>query len=259
MNTPAFQNKWFVLLCLFTTPLMLIQATCQPKPPTKKTFNPEPIKELALYDRHSAEPYCETHGRDIDRVLVEQYDSIEISSISTTAYVFSWGGEMGGPWTRVLCFCRNSPPQFQKQFVYEGEYKMSRMRGADNQIQSGENHTLGTQLSQLANDMGPSVYLNRDSVRDLLTSTMEGLLGCARFRPEADSTIRNWAYNKYLTEQFEKWRVIMAANTDPYVIYFFGELTLGFWKGTVRQFDHTGRFCIELEYLNGENAYTFWL
>jgi hypothetical protein len=32
-----------------------------------------------------------------------------------------------------------------------------------------------------------------------------------------------------------------------------------FASGTVRQYDHTGRFCVQLDYLNGERAYTLWL
>lgn len=51
----------------------------------------------------------------------------------------------------------------------------------------------------------------------------------------------------------------MTIQPDPNVFFFEGELINGIWKGTVRQYDHTGRYCIELDYLNGDFAYTHWL
>jgi len=73
----------------------------------------------------------------------------------------------------------------------------------------------------------------------------------------------NFGFYELSTKKFiqtlQKVKNEMTVNPDPNVIFFNGELTNGIWKGTIRQYDHTGRFCIEPEYLNGEFACTIWM
>lgn len=244
--------------------LYVLSLSCEQKPLPNKGINLDTIREIALLDRYSARGLL---YQDIDRILKNQKDSVFIPSIGITAHLFFWGGEVGGPWTRIFCFSRDTPSQFQRQFIYEGEYAMSRMRAgrASTQIQAGENHSLGDQLTQLAKELGPEVYLNREKMKDLMIFTMENLAGCERIRKSFMDSLDfkkiglEFTPNDELVETIKKVKVEMTINPDPNVVFFHGELTNGIWKGTVRLYDHTGLICIELDYLNGKYAYTMWM
>lgn len=115
-------------------------------------------------------------------------------------------------------------------------------------------------------------------VRDLLVTVMEDVLHYTKIRksymdsldfkalPQRDEYFNfgyannlRTAWNKKFIQTLKKIKYEMTNSPDPNVTYFRGELINGVWKGTVRQFDHTGRYCIELDYLNGEVAYTIWI
>jgi hypothetical protein len=252
-------------ICLIFTGLFF--GACQPAE-RPDGVDLKPIKNLILFDRHAVEQ----HDQNVEQILT-QCDSISIPALNVQAYCYAWGGEVGGPWKRILCFYRPYPKRFQCEFVYEGEYDMSRMRNRDICIKSGMDHCLGTQLTAVGSALGDEVKFDRDKMKILLISVMEHLLGCQPIRRsfmdslDVAKTVANDSYlnslkhnvkQKYI-EAMQKVKTEMTAYPDPYVLFFNGELIYGIWKGTVRQYDHTGRFCIELEYLNGEFAYTIWM
>lgn len=260
MNTNPLVLKALPLVpFLFITLLF----SCNQKPISKKGIDLGPLRELALLDRHSAEGL---RYQDIDNIL-ERKACTHIPSIGINACVFAWGGETGGPFTRLFCFYQDTPAHFQRQFIYEGEYAMSRM--LQGPIKSGKNHALGHQLTQLGKELGPQVYLSKEKMKDLMVYTMKSLadsepirksfmdsLDISTLKKNLDHEIRP---NEELIKTIQMVKKEMTINPNPDVVFFNGELTYGIWKGTVRQYDHTGLICIELEYLNGEYAYTVWL
>lgn len=248
--------------------LGLFFAACQPAG-HPEGIDLKPIKNLILFDRHAIAPY----DQNVEQIL-RQRDSISIPALNVQAYCYAWGGEVGGPWKRILCFFRQDPKRFQCEFVYEGEYNMSRMRGSDKSIKSGKDHYLGAQLTEVGNGLGDEVRFDKDKMKILLISVMEHLLGCQPIRRSLLDSLHveekalsnnfdcnnfTYAAKKKFMETIQKVKTEMTVDPDPYVLFFSGELINGIWKGTVRQYDHTGRFCIELEYLNGEFAYTIWM
>jgi hypothetical protein len=126
---------------------------------------------------------------------------------------------------------------------------------------------LGRQLSYLALELGSEKNMDPNKMKDLLVTVMEKLLHCPRIKGDyVDSLITSDGLKRYdplarkeLVKSFEKVKFEITEINDPNVLFFQGELINGIWKGTVRQYDHTGRYCIELNYLNGKYAYTIWL
>lgn len=150
---------------------------------------------------------------------------------------------------------------------------MSGMNASGKPLNNGKDHSLGKQLTQIGHILGDEVKLNKEKMKTLLVLVMEQLIGCQRIRksymdsldvnmllPDGNSHF-DFLHHKSpkFIETLKKVKNEMTLNPDPNVFFFYGELINGIWKATIRQFDHTGRFCIELEYLNGEFAYTFWL
>jgi|GEM_PF-2403978 len=50
-----------------------------------------------------------------------------------------------------------------------------------------------------------------------------------------------------------------SKNRNPNVYFFAGERINGYWKATIRYMEGTTRYCIDLDYMNGECAYTLWM
>jgi len=252
------KNFYLVLLILF----LLNSEACTKKQKVRNTIDLAPVRELILYDRGGIVPY----QLDLPRIL-KQKDSIEITELGITAHKFSWGGETGGPWNRVISFCRDTGIFFQRNFFFDGEYEMSIMSSSNCPLKEGINVPLGRQLTRLSQDLGPEIYLDRGRMRDLLLAVMEKLLHCPRVTEgylDSLMTTRQLRIDDPVSrieflKSIEKVKWEITKINDPYVLFFQGELINGIWKGTVRQYDHTGRNCIDLEYLNGKFAYTIWL
>jgi hypothetical protein len=256
------------LFILLLASQIVIFTSCQLEAPSEKV-DLEPIKSLVLLDRYVVEPYM----NNIEEIL-KQRDSIFISKIGINAYAIHWGGEVGGPRNSVLYFFRPSPNHFQGEFLYTGEYEMSRMMSFIKMpLDEHKEHYLGKQLTRLGFMLGDEVCLNRENMKELMIRVMEDLLHCPIIRKGfmdsldlknpplygyLDFDLKN-SDKKELIKAVQQVKNEMCVNPDPYVVFFHGELINGIWKGTVRQYDHTGRFCIDLEYLNGRYAYTIWL
>ncbi len=251
------------IACLF----LIIFASCQTKEDAT-TIDLSPIKSLILLDRSAVVPY----DQNMEQIL-KQRDSVLISNKQVQAYSYTWGGEVGGPWTKILCFVRPLPNRFQCEFLYEGEYEMSIMRGNDTAIKSGKDHPLGLQLTKVGQLLGYDISNDKEKMKELLVEVMQNLLHCQKVRKSFMDSLDlkkiqtgqienlNFRFSKQtkLIKTLQQVKDEMSINPDPNVVFFHGELINGIWKGTVRQYDHTGRFCIDLEYLNGEFAYTLWL
>lgn len=264
MNISFKTIHWHLFVCAL---LSLSFGSCQPKTATKGVDMAR-IENLILFDRDVVVSY----KQDVKRIL-HQRDSINLPTLGIQAYSFTWGGETGGPWNRILCFHRPSPNDFQCEFLYTGEYAMSLMGGQDNIIKSGAAHPLGAQLTEVGSALGDDVQMDKEKMKTLLVSVMEDLLGCSKVRSSFMDSLAlknlplgrvgdlNFKYskNKKFLETIAKVKHEMTTRPDPYVVFFHGELINGIWKGTVRQYDDKGRFGIDLEYLNGEFAYTIWL
>jgi hypothetical protein len=229
-------------------------------------FDPEPIIKLAIYDRYLADPFNLKRPDDI-KGLLQQADTIKLKSLALTAYNFEWSKGPGGKMNRILCFCRDTGVFFQREFAYVGEYKMS----LDNDYgpnESGNNTALGLQLSQLALEMGPSLYFDAQKMRTLLISTMEKALKCPRIDQaslnELDSARWTHFFNyadgfikdtSSCIKNFKKIRNEIEQK-NPNVFYFQGELFNGIWRGQIQKFEHKNQYWIELDYLNGACAFT---
>jgi hypothetical protein len=250
--------------CIFTFGLFIatLFTFCVNRQDQKsRTFNPEPIRNLMLYDRDLVTNYAQLD--DIDSKL-GQRDSCHIRSLAVTAYGFYWGGEMGGPFNWILCFCRDTGSYFQREFSYLGEYDMSLMNNTK-VIESGKNVQLGAQLTQLAEELGPEVYQDSAKMKDLLVGTLEGLLYCQELTDLNKDSIFKSEYTRIIRGKrcmtnLNKIQNEVNSNTSKNICYFKRELNNGFWRGTIRKAgDNKGRYCIDLDYLNGDCAYTLWI
>ncbi len=264
-------QKWIWTVLIMSALCSSCAPAAEKVKPAALIFDPEPIRQLMLYDKDFVVPYNRDR-EDLER-LIKQRDSISLPALGLTAFVFLWGGEVGGPWDRILCFCKDTGQYRQHQFTYTGEYAMTRMRGG-RLPETGEQKALGMQLSQLVVELGPDIYLNRGKMEQLLLATMEELLGCPRIRQSLVDSLETGDLSAGYVGSFDfstfhptpkkcldniRYLVKSYKNPDPNVYFFEGELINGFWKATIRVVDHTGRYCIDLEYLNGECAYTLWL
>jgi hypothetical protein len=103
------KKLYFRLLIL----CILCSGACKKPEATKNTIDLDPVAQLILYDRKSVTAY----EQNLPQIL-QQYDSVEVKSFGLTAHVFSWGGEVGGPWKRVFSFCRDTGVFFQRNFFF---------------------------------------------------------------------------------------------------------------------------------------------
>ncbi len=240
---------------------VLFIGACEKKQQTKNTIDLAPVAELVLYDRGSVEQYDDNIGK-----ILKQHDSIQIPSLYLTAHIFIWGGETGGPSKRVFSFCRDTGALFQRNFFYDGEYDMSRITRL-NCMSKGTEVPLGIQLSRLSYELGPDIYLNKDKMKDLLSAVMVKLLRCPEISAGYIENLKNSSNvtqfdpktRKELIQSLEKIKLEMTQSNNPYVLFFQGELSNGIWKATIRQYDHTGRNCIDLTYLNGQFVTPMWM
>lgn len=229
-------------VCLLFIGLTLIFVSCRTKEDAP-TIDLSPIKSLILLDRSAIVPY----DLVIEQIL-KQRSSILISNMQVQAYSYAWGGEVGGPWTQILCFFRPLPNRLQCEFLYEGEYEMSIMRGNDTVIKSGKNHPLGLQLTKVGQLLGNDICNDKEKMKELLVGVMEGLLHCQKVRKSfmdsldlkkiPDNRIENLDFRFSKRAKFIKTlqqvKDEMSINPDPNVVFFHGELINGIWKGTIR-------------------------
>lgn len=252
--------------------LCLTLSACHLNSPQSKISNKVidtlPILNLIRYDRDGAELRYWMEPQKLHEII-QRRDSITIPELGLIAYLFQWGGEKGGPFKRILCF-RRPDNQFQREFYYEGEYPMSIM-GVGEEIDSGERHALGLQLSQLALEMGPRVYADSLNMEKLLNSTFVQLLDCPAIQLSTLDSIYKGSLNyahfydygfgtsiknpntchKTLKNIYQE----MASKKTAY--YFQGELNNGIWKAQLIR-EEKNKYYIKLDYLNGECAYTTW-
>ena len=143
---------------------------------------------------------------------------------------------------------------------------MSRMTKL-NCMSKGTEIPLSIQLSRLSYELGPEIYLNKDHMKTLLSAVMVKLLRCPQISVsyidslKISSSVTQYdpISRKELIQSLEKTKLEMTQGNSPHVLFFKGELNNGIWKATIRQYDHTGRNCIDLMYLNGRFASTMWM
>lgn len=251
--------------------ILLMLSGCQFNPhqsaESNNVVDTIPILNIIRYDRDGAELRYWMHPQALNEII-HRRDSIAVPELGLMAYLFQWGGETGGPRKRILCF-RRPEDQFQREFYYEGEYSMSRMNYGK-ELESGERHSLGLQLSQLALEMGPQVYTDSLKMEKLLVSTFEELLKCPSIQPSTlDSIIQgslNYAhfYNYYPWVKLSKPCLKTLENIHQEMTsgkktayYFQGDLYNGIWKAQLVQ-EEKNKYYINLDYLNGECAFTIW-
>lgn len=234
---------------------------------TNHVLNPVPILNLIRYDRDGIEPFHLMKPEEVDWI-VEGRDSVSIPELDLVGYRFQWGGGTGGPKNRILCF-RKQKGNFQREFYYEGEYRMSRM-GVGEELESGENHVLGLQLSQLAMELGAKVSSDSLSMERLLVTTFEKLLRCPPIQLSTlDSISKGQLKNTHFYDYYP-WVELSASclenlnniqkdmsSSKKTAYYFQGDLINGIWKAQLIRKENN-RYRIYLDYLNGECAFTIW-
>lgn len=261
-----------LFLLAICTVFLHYQCKNESKDGQPRTFSPEPILKLIRYDRDAVEYINLLRPSEIEGVLFSR-DSIKITELNLSAYIFKRGGGVGGPINRILCFCRDTGQVFQREFFYEGEYTMSMMAPGEG-VTPGNHNSLGFQLSQLALELGPEIYADPQKMQLLMTTTMENLLKCPRIRPSMMDSLKTdtdfahihdytlgdnfFKKKKECLENFEKIRAEMAEK-DPNVGFFQGELQNGIWRGRILRLKNREQYFIDLDYINGECAFTIWM
>lgn len=250
--------------------ILLMLSACQFNPHkstiSKNTIDTLPILNLIRYDRDGIDRMHLIRPEEIDWII-QQKDSIAIPELDLVAYLFKWGGALGGPKKRILCF-RKHKTNFQREFYFEGEHPMS---GKDLTYRQG--HALGFQLSQLALELGPEVYYDSIKMEKLLVGTFEKLLKRPPVYLSTLDSISNGSlkfaqiYNyqagamvKDSLECFKTLEIIRQeiSQNKQGVYYFQGELYNGIWKGSIKQ-GYKKRYYIYLKYLNSKCAFTLLL
>lgn len=234
---------------------------------SKNVLDTLPIFNLIRYDRDGTEFRYWIQPKKLNEII-QRRDSVAIPELGLVAYLFQWGGEVGGPFKRVLCFSRPED-HFQREFFYEGEYPMSRM-GVGEELESGENHALGLQLSQLAMELGVKVSSDSLSMERLLVATFEKLLRCPAIQLSTMDSISKGQLKHTHFYDYYPWVELSAScqetlnnmqkdlsSSKKTAYYFQGDLTNGIWKAQLVR-EENNRYYIDLDYLNGECAFTVW-
>lgn len=254
------------LALYFLLALTACQFNADQSAKTNSVLNPVPILNLIRYDRDGIERWHLLRPEEIDWII-EKRDSVTMPELGLVAYLFQWGGGLGGPKKRILCY-RKQGDKFQREFYFEGEYPM-----LDEDLTYSQGHALGLQLSQLALELGPEVYGDSIKMEKLLLVTFEKLLKRPPVQLSTLDSISNGTlkfaqiYNyipssitKDSLECFKTLEIIrqeMAQNKKG-AYYFQGEYYNGIWRGQIVR-GHKDKYYIHLKYLNSKCAFFIWL
>jgi hypothetical protein len=250
--------------------LNMVCAACVHDQNTQITYQKKPIQDLFLYDRDTRPVFLDLSRQNIRKHgdFILPWDSAYDQALSLKAYVFNSGHPSRGLLDRCLCFCWKAKTIRQIAFIYKGEHPMT---PGEWQRQSGDNTSLGRQLSQFALDFGPKLSQDRKNLSDFLKMVMIELLNCPELtkemldkslsNPNARDHFNNFEILKPQRSAIippcqDRLRLIQKqmADQNPNLFFFQGEMNNGIWQAKIVS-GYGGTHQIKLDYLNGECAY----
>lgn len=249
----------FSALLLFTT------NSCKNDVSEKKgsEFDTSLVWHIARYERSFA------HARVYDTAFFfKEHLKKHFPDIGLTVRMFAWGGEVGGPWCRILHF-KSDSTGVEEAFGFYDEYCFLHWRGCAAE-ECLRQIALGRQLTELSRDFGyqnDSIKLNR-----LLTVTMDSILAFEEITA-ADTVglknahIKNGLGTTYFgqgactSDTIKKTMQSIVTDIRTQKARFFrGELTNGIWRvETKPSWQRKGTFEFDVSYLNHECVSILWM
>lgn len=244
---------------------LLINSGCEKNPSSIEAsgFDTSLIWRIARYERS----FADGHVYDTASFLNE-HQKKHFPDIGLTVRQFAWGGELGGPWRRILHFKSDSTGK-EQAFGFYDEYCFLHWRGCSAE-ECLRQIAIGRQLTELSRDLNyhhDSTKMNR-----LLTITMDSILAFKEIIA-ADTVGLKGAHIKkgsgtihfgqasctsdYVKKTMQK---IVTDIRSQKARFFRGELTNGIWRvETKPSWRRKGTFEFEVTYLNHECVYILWM
>ncbi|MBV6439536.1 MAG: hypothetical protein EPGJADBJ_01177 [Saprospiraceae bacterium] len=252
-------------ITIFSLWLLLTTSSCEKKPSLKETsgFDTTLVWRIARYER----AFADAPIYDTSFFFSEGHFKKYFPDLGLTVRMFAWGGEVGGPWCRILHF-KSDSIGVEQAFGFYDEYCFNWRRcSADECLRQ---IAIGRQLTELSRDFGfqnDSIKLNR-----LLTITMDSVLAfreitAADTNSLKDAHLKSGLVTNYpgqgacTSENIKKTMQSIVTDIRTHKARFFrGELTGGIWRVEVKStWRPKGTWEFEVSYLNHECAHILWM
>lgn len=241
---------------------LLTNSSCEKNPSSKETsgFDTSLVWHIARYERSFADKAVYDTASLLNEHLKKHFPDIGL-----TVRLFAWGGEVGGPWSRILHFKLDSTGAEQAFGFYDEYCFNSRRCSADECLRQ---IALGRQLTELSRDLNyhhDSTKMNR-----LLTAVMDSTLAFREITLKdttqikesyLEMTRRGTSISTCTLETVEKTIAKITQDIKAKRARFFkGELINGIWRVEVKSTWPTmGTWEFDVSYLNHDCVYILWM
>lgn len=251
----------FGVIASFSVWLLLTTNSCEKSVPTVKTssFDTTLVWRIARYERSFYYYFSDT-SRFFDQQIKKQFPDLGL-----TVRMFYWGGETGGPWSRILHFKSDSTGLEQAFGFYDEYCFVWRDCSAEKCLQQ---IAIGRQLTELSKDFSyqnDSIKLNR-----LLTITMDSMLAFREITA-VDTNSLKVAHKKDFSSRYfgtactsdiiKKTMQNVIADIRIHKARFFRrELSNGIWRVELKSsWRKKGTWEFDVTYLNHGCVFILWI